>query len=305
MTNERKPDAPAPQTRLVVGCGYLGRRVAARWHAAGHRVVCLTRSGDRAREFAANGWEPVVGDVTDAASLAALPAADVVLHAVGFDRASGDGRREVAAGGAANVLDSPAGGAARYVYISTTGVYGQTRGEFVDERSETDPDSEGGRANLAAERRVAARFAGAPHAAVLLRPSGIYGPGRVMRTAPQVRSGEPVRGAADAWLNLVHVEDLADAVARAADAPAPAGLYVVSDDRPLTRRDYYSLLAAELGGPPPTFTGEGGRVGGLGKRCDNSRIKADLGWRPRFPDAAAGLRDALWGTPPPGDSARS
>ena len=291
------PGPAPPQTRLVVGCGYLGRRVAATWRGAGHRVVCLTRSDATAREFAARGWEPVVGDVTDAASLAALPAADIVLHAVGFDRAAGADRRAVAAGGVANVLDSPAGGASRYLYVSTTGVYGQTGGEVVTEASETKPESPGGRANLAAERRVAAHFAGVRHAAVVLRPSGIYGPGRVMRTAEQVRSGEPVRGNPEAWLNLVHVEDLADAVALAADALEPAGLYLISDDRPLTRRDYYSILADRLGGPPPTFTGEGGRVEGLGKRCDNALAESHLGWRPRFPDAAAGLRDALGEAP--------
>ena len=201
----------------------------------------------------------------------------------------------VAAGGAANVLASPAGGAARYVYISTTGVYGQAGGEVVDERSAAVPDSPGGRANLAAERRVADHFSGSPHAAVVLRPSGLYGPGRVMRSAEQVRAGESVRGNPDTWLNLVHADDLAAAVALAADAAEPAELYLVSDDRPLTRREYYALLADRLGGPAPTFTGDGGRVAGLGKRCDNSRIKAGLGWRPRFPDAAAGLADALAG----------
>ena len=283
----------APQTRLVVGCGYLGRRVAARWRASGHRVVCLTRSPETAAAFKARGWEPVVGDVTDAGSLAGLPAADVVLHAVGYDRGADPDREAVALGGVRNVLDSPAGGAGRYLYISTTGVYGQSGGEWVDEASETVPDSAGGAANLAAESLLRDRFADRPGTAVVLRPSGIYGPGRVMRSAAQVRSGDPVRGRADAWLNLVHVEDLADAVVLAADAPAPAVLYLVSDDRPLTRRDYYTLLAEAHGGPPPTFTGEGGRVGGLGKRCCNDRIKNELGWAPRFPTAAEGLADAL------------
>ena len=167
----------------------------------------------------------------------------------------------------------------------------------MDEESPADPASEGGAANLAAEGVVREGFADRPGTAVILRPGGIYGPGRVMRSAAQVRAGEPVRGHADAWLNLVHVEDLAAAVRLAADAPAPSGLYLVTDDRPLTRRDYYTLLADRLGGPPPTFTGEGGRVGGLGKRCRNRRLKEELGWAPRFPDAAAGLADAAGGVP--------
>ena len=281
------------QTRLIVGCGYLGRRVAARWVAAGHRVVCLTRSPGTAAEFASRGWEAVVGDVTDAASLAALPAADVVLHSVGYDRSSDRTREEVAAGGTGNLLASPAGGAGRYIYISTTGVYGFDGGQLVHEASEIDPTSPGGAANYAAEQSVFAAYDGRTGAAVVLRPSGIYGPGRVMRSAEQVRSGEPVRGRPDAWLNLVHVEDLAAAVALAADHPQPMREYLITDDRPLTRRDYYTLLAERLGGPPPTFTGEGGRVDGLGKRCRNDRAKRHLGWAPRFPTAAQGLDQAL------------
>ncbi|MFH5805734.1 NAD-dependent epimerase/dehydratase family protein [Alienimonas sp. DA493] len=285
------------QTRLVLGCGYLGRRVAARWQEAGHRVVCLTRSPETAAEFERRGWGAVVGDVTDAESLKALPTPDVVLHAVGYDRGSDRSREQVAAEGTANAWDSPAGGARRYIYISTTGVYAQSDGAWVDEESPTEPDSDGGRANLAAEQIVRYRFGGRAGVGVVLRPSGIYGPGRVMRSAEQVRAGEPVRGRADAWLNLVHVDDLAAAVCLAADAPEPDDLFLVSDDRPLTRREYYGLLAERLGGPEPTFTGEGGRVDGLGKRCRNAAIKEYLGWSPRFPTAAEGLIDALGDDP--------
>lgn len=286
--------APAPtQTRLIVGCGYLGRRVAARWHAAGHEVWCLTRSPETAAEFKRHGWRPAIGDVTDPASLADLPAPAVVLHAVGFDRTSNHTREEVAATGTANLLNSPAGGAGRYLYISTTGVYGFDGGQLVHEASEIDPTSAGGAANRAAELRLFEAFDGRTGAAVVLRPSGIYGPGRVMRSAEQVRSAEPVRGQADAWLNLVHVDDLAAAVCLAADHPQPMREYLVSDDRPLTRRDYYTLLAERLGGPPPTFTGEGGRVTGLGKKCSNDRAKRHLGWTPRFPTAAEGLTSTL------------
>ena len=144
--------------RVIVGCGYLGRRVAERWHAEGRRVVCLTRSPETAAEFERRGWEAVVGDVTDAASLAALPTPEVVLHAVGFDRGGDASRSEVAAAGTANVLASPAGRAGRYIYISTTGVYAQSDGEWVDESSDAEPDGESGRANLAAERAVLDHF---------------------------------------------------------------------------------------------------------------------------------------------------
>ena len=264
--------------------------MADRWFAGGHAVAALTRSDETAKRFADRGLTPVVGDVTDPASLAELPAADVVLHAIGYDRSAGVDRGEAVLGGLRNVLDSPAGDARRWVFVSTTSVFGQSDGEWVDEQSPTEPDAENGRVALAAERLLRRAR---PDAAVV-RLSGLYGPGRVLRKAEAVRSGEPVAGRADAWLNLIHADDATDAVDRLAGHPSPPPLLLVNDDRPLTRADYYTLLADRLGGPPPTFTGTGGRTGdGLGKRCRNERAKSALGWTPRFPTAAEGLDDAV------------
>ena len=67
---------------LILGCGYLGRRVASRWIEAGHKVAALTRSSEKAQELRDAGVVPIIGDVTNPASLAALPTADVVLYAV-------------------------------------------------------------------------------------------------------------------------------------------------------------------------------------------------------------------------------
>src|SRR4051794_19097800 len=75
--------------KLVVGCGYLGARVARLWRASGEQVHVVTRKLERAREFERAGYLPIVADVTRPESLAGLPAADTVLFAVGFDRASG------------------------------------------------------------------------------------------------------------------------------------------------------------------------------------------------------------------------
>ena len=279
-----------PAARLILGCGYLGRRVATRWLADGQAVAALTRSDRTSAEFAARGLTLVVGDVTEPASLAALPAADVVLHAIGYDRSAGVDRERAVLGGLRNVLDSPAGAARRWVFVSTTSVYGQSGGEWIDEHSPTEPAAENGRVALAAEDLLR----GERPDATILRLSGLYGPDRLLRKADAVRSGEPVAGRADAWLNLVHVDDAADAACRAADHPSPPELVLVNDDRPLTRGEYYALLAERLGGPPPTFTGTGGRGGdGLGKRCRNGAAKTALGWTPRFPTAAEGLGDAF------------
>src|SRR5688572_816560 len=89
---------------LIVGCGYLGRRVASRWLASGRRVAALTRRN--ASALAALGIEPVVGDVLEPATLRDLPTAATVLYAVGMDRTVGKSMREVYVEGLRHVLDT-------------------------------------------------------------------------------------------------------------------------------------------------------------------------------------------------------
>src|SRR5262245_7874147 len=90
--------------KLVFGCGYLGRRVSRLWREAGEEVAVVTRSPSHGETLAAEGFQAIVADVTDPASLAGLPAAETVLYAVGFDRSAGKSIAEVYAGGLRNVL---------------------------------------------------------------------------------------------------------------------------------------------------------------------------------------------------------
>src|SRR6266700_3105042 len=90
---------------LIVGCGYLGRRLAARCLAAGRRVLATTRSAARAEEFRAAGLVPVVCDVTEPSGLGGLPAAGTVVHCVGLDRSAGKSMREVYVDGLRHLLE--------------------------------------------------------------------------------------------------------------------------------------------------------------------------------------------------------
>src|SRR5438093_6884595 len=89
---------------LIIGCGYLGRRLASHCCAEGRRVFVTTRSAERAEEFRAEGLEPVVCDVTDPISLDRLPAAETVVYCVGLDRTAGPSMRTVYVDGIRNVL---------------------------------------------------------------------------------------------------------------------------------------------------------------------------------------------------------
>ena len=203
--------------KLILGCGYLGRRVARLWRAEGHRVWATTRTSAGAAELADLGLNPLVCDVLRPDTLAELPRAETVLYCVGHDRHAGAPMREVYVRGLANVLDRlrGLGFPQRFLYVSSTGVYGGTGGEWVDESSACEPLSESGRIVLDAEELLR----GAAEA-VVLRFGGIYGPGRLLR-AEALRAGEPIGGDPDHWLNLIHVDDGALAILAAEERGRP------------------------------------------------------------------------------------
>jgi nucleoside-diphosphate-sugar epimerase len=280
---------------LIFGCGYLGQRVAARWLADGHRVTAVTRSETRAADFKRRGIEPLIADVTQKDTLHELPAADVVLFAVGYDRDAGPSMRAVYVDGLANVLSSLRG-PTRFLYISSTSVYGQSHGECVDEDALCEPVRENGRICLDAEQLVRKHFADESHGSCcILRLAGIYGPGRLIARVEALQAGEPIAGHPEAWLNLIHVDDAATAVCAAAQRGTAGRTYLVCDDRPRRRREYYERLAKLADAPPPRFddSGESARTPGLNKRCVNKRMHSELGVELAYPDIVSGLPHAL------------
>jgi nucleoside-diphosphate-sugar epimerase len=270
---------------LIVGCGYLGRRVARRWLSEGRRVTALTRGN--ADALTALGVEPIIGDVLDPDSLRRLPQAGTVLYAVGLDRSAGRSMRDVYVTGLANIL-STLSHSGRFIYVSSTSVYGQRNGELVDERSIAEPTEESGRVVLEAERILRAKRPDA----IILRFGGIYGPDRLLRRQGQLRSGEPMSGDAERWLNLIHVEDGADAVLAAESRGEPSETYNIVDDEPVMREVYYERLAELVSAPAPRFDRQPDERH-ANRRVSNTKAKANLGWRPRYTSYREGLPEAL------------
>jgi len=270
------------QSRLIFGCGYLGRVVARLWHENGHRVTALTRRN--AAALSALGVEPLIGDVCDPTSLTNLPAARSVLYAVGIDRSAGHSMRKVYVEGLANVLDAlPL--CERFVYVSSTSVYGQSDGEFVSEASATEPTEESGKVVLEAEQLLREKRSDA----IILRSAGIYGPDRLLRKA-LILKGEPLVGDAEKWLNLIHVADGASAVLHAEAHASLGATYNVSDGSPVSRRDFYTRLA-ELLGTEAKFDPRP-EPGAPNRRIDSARFRA-LGWTPAFASYREGLTAAV------------
>ena len=237
--------------KIIFGCGYLGLRVGRLWRAAGERVFAVTRSADRAEQLAAEGLEPLVADITTASQLPLPQEVRTVLFAVGHDRASSRSIHEVYVGGLSRVLGQLGEAVGKVIYISSTGVYGQVSGDDVDEHSPCHPTREGGTACLAAEEVLRASRFGCR--SLILRLAGIYGPGRIPRSADLI-AGKSIDAPAAGWLNLIHVEDAARIVLLAEERVALPRTYVVSDGQPVQRGDYYVELARLLNAPPPRFT---------------------------------------------------
>lgn len=286
---------------LVVGCGYLGERVAKLWQAAGTEVHIVTRSAERAQRFAEHGFQSVVGDILTQDSLPKLPLFDTVLFAVGYDRNSCLPITEVYAPGLAKVLDVLPAETGRVIYISTTGVYGPADGEWVDETSAPNPQRAGGHASLAAEQVLAAHPLGSR--SVILRLAGIYGPGRVP-SLDKLRADEPLAVPSEGWLNLIHVDDAA-AVVLAAERWASENsstegpeIFCVSDGCPVVRGDYYREVARLIGASEPEFVipdsdTPAAQRARSDKRINNRKLIETLGYMPKYPSYREGLAAIL------------
>jgi nucleoside-diphosphate-sugar epimerase len=108
----------------------------------------------------------------------------------------------------------------------------------------------------------------------------------------ELKKRSPLAGRAEAWLNLIHVDDAVQAVDAAIEADRPGPVYLVADNRPSTRQEYYSRLAEVVGAPQPTF--DEAQVakrgsGGINKRCSNRRMTSELGVVLKYPTFVEGL----------------
>lgn len=287
----------AEKTRLIVGAGYLGLRVARAWQAAGDRVIVCTRSKIRAAAWRTEGLDSRVLDVTRPDTLeSAFPAVDTLLYAVGFDRHAGADRRAVYVEGLRNVLEALPEVADRLIYVSSTGVHGEQSGEWVDEETPPQPSREAGIVCWDAEQvLMQSRWASR---SVRFRMAGIYGPGRIP-LAESIRQGQSLPVATDAYLNLIHVEDAVAAVL-AADRCALPSLYLVSDGHPVLRGEFYGEVARRLGlevrwADPDSGSGRAER-GGDNKRISNRRLLSDLLPSLRYPSYREGIAVSLEST---------
>jgi nucleoside-diphosphate-sugar epimerase len=269
---------------LIAGCGDVGNALAKRALAEGNEVWGVRRNPSAL----ADGVRPWSVDLTEPTSLESPPASfDYVFYTASADRRDEESYRAIYVDGLRNLLqalEQTGSPLKRVFFTSSTAVYGQDAGEWVDEGSDTEPDRFNGRILLEAEAIMRSIDGG-----VVVRLSGIYGPGRT-RLIEKVWRQEA--SATQSWTNRIHVEDCGATLHHLMQLANPAGLYLASDDAPTTMAEVVMWMSERLDVPAPDPM--------LGphtnKRCRNARLRA-TGFRFAYPSFREGyapiVRDFL------------
>lgn len=281
---------------LIIGCGYVGCRLAQEWLSRGSTVAALARNPERADELAKLGVSPVPGDLKDIWSLRRLDVAEKLIYYLAPPPAGGTNDTWMRNFVAALPVNRPP---ARCILVSTTGVYGDHQGEWVDEEAELRPATDRARRRLDAERVLRTWGTVRRVPVVVLRVPGIYGPGRL--PLARLRAREPVVQEQECpYTNRIHVDDLVQACIAAADHGLADNTYNICDGTPGTMTEYFNTVADVFGLPrPPVVTMQQARTrltpGMLSymsesRRLRNDKMLSELGVRLRYPDLVTALR---------------
>ncbi|RDI71226.1 SDR family oxidoreductase [Halopelagius longus] len=287
---------------VVLGCGYVGLELGRQLAADGHEVTGVRRSDSGLSAVEDAGLDARRADVTDPDSLRDLPDAEWVVFAASSGGRGADAARRVFVEGLENAIaeygsrESPPD---RLVYTSSTGVYGDHDGDWVDEETPVDPTTEKTAVLAEAERVAREAAAEAGIDGTVARFAGLYGPDRYR--LERYLDGPVTEG----YLNMVHRDDAAGAIAfLLSDGLARGEVVLVADDEPAEKWAFADWLADECGvSRPPKRTKEERLAEGdlseaakrrirTSKRCSNEKLRS-LGYEFRYPTYRTGYREAV------------
>jgi nucleoside-diphosphate-sugar epimerase len=274
---------------LIAGCGYVGLPLGAELTRQGHEVFGLRRSTETHADLETAGIQPLAADITKLEDLTRLPAPfDWVVNTVSSSRGDADVYRQVYVNGMRNLITwlKPAP-PRKFLYTSSTSVYGQTDGAAVKETNLTEPASETGKILVEAENLLmnAARDFGFP--ALILRVAGIYGPGRGHLFQQYLSNQAKIAGQGEGIINMVHLDDLVGIIIAALKSGRVGEVYNAVDDEPVAQIHFFRWLSETLGKwMPPFATPEESmpRKRGLtNKKVQNRKLKMELGYQFKYP----------------------
>jgi len=273
---------------LIAGCGYVGAVAAARLAERDWQVEAWTRSSESAGKLAAEGFRALALDISDAGQVDQCKSEfDAVIHCASTRGGNADLYRQVYLEGVRNLL-------ARFsqsslLFVSSTSVYAQSGGEWVTEESAAEPTHPTGKILREAEQLALA------HNGIVARLAGIYGPGRSHLLKTFLAGEAAVDSGNDRFVNQIHREDAASALAFLLDRQAPRGqTFNVVDDEPILRSECYRWLAAKLNRAQSAAgaTAPQRKRGSSNKRVSNAKLRS-LGWRPQYPTFADGMERSV------------
>jgi nucleoside-diphosphate-sugar epimerase len=283
---------------LVVGCGYVGQRLALRLQGR-YDVTGLVRSADRVAELQGVGIRALAIDFDRLRAGATIPERLDQEAIVYLTPPPVLGESDLRLDRFLQVASVPPH---TFVYMSTTGVYGDVAGAVVDESVPVKPRTDRARRRVSAEEMTRVWCTERRVRRVVLRVPGIYGPDRL--PLERLRQGEPVVREREAGMNnRIHVDDLVEACVRSIDNPEARGVYNVTDGQPLSSTTFINLVAKVVGLPLPpqvpmeeaqlTFSPERLSFLNESRRVSNERMLRHLGVVLKYSDVEAGIRASV------------
>ena len=289
---------------LIVGCGYVGLPLGVELIRLGHEVFGLRRSASAESELKTAGIQPLFGDVTRPETLAKLPREfDWVVNCVAAGGGADD-YRQVYLQGTRNLIEWLAPNSPKkFVYTSSTSVYGQTDGSQVKESSPTEPLAETAKILVETEKLLLGDDGSrgrSPHQkfpAVILRVAGIYGPDRGRWFKQFLKDEARMEGDGSRFLNMIHRDDLIGCIIAALKSGRPGEVYNAADDEPVNQLHFFQWLAQSLDKPlppsEPENPDENRKRGVTNKRVLNRRLKMELGYQFKYPNFRKGYSAEL------------
>ncbi|HEV2456136.1 MAG TPA: SDR family oxidoreductase [Verrucomicrobiae bacterium] len=283
---------------LIIGCGYVGTPLGAELVRLGHEVYGLRRDASASQEMTAAGIRPLFADITKPETLSPLPRQfDWVVQCVAAGR-DAENYRRIYLEGTRRVLEwLSATPPQRYLYTSSTSVYGQTDGSVVKESSPAEPLAETSKVLVETEKAILEAFQRDKFPGVILRVAGIYGPDRGHWFKQFLKNEARMDGDGSRYLNMVHRDDVAGCIIAGLKRGRPGDIYNAVDDEPVKQRTFFEWLGAALGKYPPPASPENAeenrKRGVTNKRVSNRKLKMELGYQFKFPNFRKGYSDEL------------
>lgn len=287
---------------FIAGCGYIGERIAKSYVESGANITCMVRSSEHAERLKADGFNTILSTLDDPTALQEFSLTDHILFYLVPPPGGG-----IADSRARNFVSriSKSGKPAKIVYMSATSVYAEADGNVVTEETPTVPYTAMGKRRLDAEAAFLEYGSACDVPVVILRVSGIYGPGRL--PLMQISQGQPLLNEDESGpSNRIHAEDLAAISVAAAEKIEGVGIFNVSDGNPSSMTSYFNACADAIGLPrqPQVTLEEARRIMSplmfsyvnQSRIISNQRMLDHLKVVLRYPTLSEGLATSVQGT---------